>query len=99
MITVEVLFFPGCPNHEPTVQLAREVATSVGVSAEILEVEIESADQAEALRFLGSPSVRINGRDIEPGADGRSDFAYGCRVYGASGVPPRSWMLTAMEGV
>ena len=99
MITVEVLFFPGCPNHEPTVQLAREVATSVGVSAEILEVEIESADQAEALRFLGSPSVRINGRDIEPGADGRSDYAYGCRVYGASGVPPRSWMLTAMEGV
>lgn len=99
MITVEVLFFSGCPNHEPTVQLAREVVTSVGLPAQILEVEVESAEQAEELRFLGSPSVRINGHDIEPGADGRSDFAYGCRVYGASGVPPRGWMLAAMEGV
>ncbi len=97
MISVEVLFFEGCPNHEPTVDLAREVAATVGIPAEIHEVEVEKAEQAKALRFLGSPSVRINGRDIEPGADGRSDFAYGCRVYGTSGVPPRDLMLAAME--
>lgn len=97
MITVEVLFFKGCPNHEPTVDLAREVVAAVGVPAEICEIEVKTEEQTRELRFLGSPSVRINGRDIEPGADKRSDFAYGCRIYRDSGVPPRALMLTAME--
>jgi hypothetical protein len=97
MVTVEVLFFEGCPNHVPTVQLAREVAAALGVAAEVREVAVETAEDAEALRFLGSPSVRVNGRDIEPDADGRTDFALSCRVYGSSGVPPRDWMLAALE--
>ena len=68
MITVEVLFFEGCPNYEPTLRLVREVVAGAGGSAEIREVEIKSPEEAESLRFLGSPSVRINGCDIEPGA-------------------------------
>ena len=97
MVTIEVLFFDGCPNHEPTVQLAREVVGALGVAAEVREVTVENAEEAEALRFLGSPSVRVNGRDIEPGADGRTGFALSCRMYGSSGVPPRDWMLAALE--
>ena len=96
MVTIEVLFFDGCPNHPPTVQLAREVAATLGVAAEVREVLVEDHEDVEALRFLGSPSVRVNGRDIEPGADERTAFALGCRVYGSSGVPPRDWMVAAL---
>jgi hypothetical protein len=97
MITVEVLFFDGCPNHEPTVELARSVVAELGVAAEVREVAVEEPQDAETLRFLGSPSVRVNGRDIEPGAQDRTSFALSCRMYGASGVPPRKWMVAALE--
>jgi hypothetical protein len=98
MISVEVLFFDGCPNHEPTVALARSVLADLGVPAEVREVAVENPEEAEALRFLGSPSVRVNGRDIEPGAEDRTGFALSCRMYGAGGVPPREWLVEALEG-
>jgi len=98
MIKIEVLFFDGCPNHEPTVRLAREVVSALGMPAEIHEVVVETVEDAEERRFLGSPSVRVNGRDIEPGADDRAGFAMSCRMYGSAGVPPREWMVAALEG-
>ena len=86
MVTVEVLFFDGCPNHEPTVQLVRDVVAALGVAAELREVTVESAEDAEALRFLGSPSVRVNGRDIEPGVIGARRAMPTSRCKG--GEPP-----------
>lgn len=97
MINVEVLFFDGCPNHEPAVRLARDVVAALGLSAEVREVIVRKPEDAETLRFLGSPSVRVNGRDIEPGAEDHSGFALSCRMYGASGVPPREWIVAALE--
>jgi hypothetical protein len=97
LIKVEILFFDGCPNHELTVRLAHDVVADLGLTAEVREVTVESPEDAETLRFLGSPSVRVNGRDIEPGAQDRSGFALSCRMYGASGVPPREWMVAALE--
>ena len=52
-------------------------------------------------RFLGSPTIRVNGRDIEPGADARSEFTLACRVYrtdsGFSGQPDDRWLRDALE--
>ena len=98
MVRVDVFFFGGCPNHEPTVELARRVVADLGVEAEVNEIPVESAEEAETRRFLGSPSVRVNGRDIEPGAHERSSYALSCRMYGDSGVPPRAWLVTALTG-
>ena len=96
--TIEVLFFEGCPNHEPTLALAREVVGALGLDVEIREVEIH--DEKDALRhqFLGSPSVRVDGVDIEPGAAERTEYAFACRVYGESGVPPRDYLVRALQG-
>ena len=58
MVRVDVLFFEGCPNHEPTVELARSVVAELDLEAEVHEVPVESAEDAEARRFLGSPSVQ-----------------------------------------
>ena len=96
MVRVDVLFFEGCPNYEPTVELARGVVADLGVEAEVNEIAVESAEAAETHRLLGSPSVRVNGRDIEPRADESSIYALSCRTYGESGVPPRDWLVTAL---
>ena len=95
---VEVLYFEGCPHHQPTVDLARDVIADVGVDAELREVEVRDHEEATRLRFLGSPSVRVDGVDIEPGARSRKDFAFGCRMYPGSGVPPRSLFVAALRG-
>ena len=72
---IDVLYFGGCPNHDLTVKLVREIVTTLGVELEIREIEVSGPEQAQALRFLGSPSVRVNGRDVEPGAGDRTEFA------------------------
>jgi hypothetical protein len=97
---IEVLVFEGCPNAEPAVQLARDVAVELGVNPEIEIVRINDLDAAQAHRFLGSPSIRIDGADVELGADRRPP-AYGCRIYqgggGPSGVPDREWVVAALR--
>ena len=64
-MVVEILFTRGCPNHAPTVAIVQQLVRDLGVEAEIREIEVRGADDAQQLRFLGSPSIRVDGRDIE----------------------------------
>lgn len=97
MAVIEILAFAGCPHRERTVALAREVAARLGVAAEIREVEVRGIEEAERLRFLGSPTVRVDGADVEPEARTRRDFALGCRLYGGAGVPARELLEAALR--
>ena len=72
---IEVLYFPGCGAHNSIVEMAREVVQRLDLAAEIEEIQVRSQADAERLRFLGSPSIRVDGVDIEPGA--RSQVEYG----------------------
>jgi len=94
---VELLYFDGCPN----VEAARQAVQAVAGGIDVRLVPVETPDDAERLRFLGSPTVRVDGRDIEPGADERTDYALACRVYrtadGASGTPEMSWLRSALS--
>jgi hypothetical protein len=98
---VEILYFEGCPNHEAARALVERVAGELGVEPEIEVVQVPDADAAAQLRFLGSPTVRVNGRDVEPGAEERGDFIFSCRVYrserGLSGQPEVSWVRKALS--
>ena len=64
---VEVLTFEGCPHAEPALKLVKRVLADSGVGATVRRVDVPDADAAAAQRFLGSPTIRVNGRDIEPG--------------------------------
>ena len=98
---VEILYFDGCPNHEPAHELVEQVAAELGLQTEIELVEVADAETATRVRFLGSPSVRVDGRDVEPGADERSDFVLSCRVYrserGLAGRPEADWIRSALS--
>jgi hypothetical protein len=97
---VEILYFEGCPNHEPARALVERLATELDVEPAIELVEVVDPEAAVALRFLGSPTVRIDGVDVEPGAEERRDFAFSCRIYrrdgGASEQPEESWVRNAL---
>ena len=97
---IEILYFEGCPNHERARGLVERIAAEVGVEPEIDLVEVPDLDAATKLRFLGSPTVRVDGRDVEPGADERRDFVFSCRVYrseeGFTGQPDAGWIRQAL---
>jgi hypothetical protein len=97
---VEILYFDACPNHEPARALVERLASELRVEPEIEFVEVADSEAALALRFLGSPTVRIDGVDVEPGAQERRDFAFSCRIYrseaGASEQPEESWVREAL---
>ena|SRR5215471_3972543 len=95
---IELLYFDGCPNHAPTVERVKQMAVDLGVPAKVEEIEVTSLDQAQQLRFLGSPTVRINGVDIDPRARQRTNYELSCRVYsGVSGVPPDDLIMAALQ--
>lgn len=62
---VEILYFDGCPNHEATRALIERVAADLHLGPEIDLVRVTGAEAASQLRFLGSPTVRIDGHDVE----------------------------------
>ncbi len=100
-VQIEVLTFAGCPNAEPAVELVHRVTADAGVEADVHQIAVESPEQAERLRFLGSPTIRVDGRDVEPGADDRVDYALSCRVYrteaGVAGRPDERWLRDALS--
>lgn len=74
-LKIDLLFAPGCAAKEPTEELVRSLLQRLELSAEIRVVVVDSGHRAVALRFPGSPTVRVNGRDIEP--EGDHAFQYG----------------------
>ena len=83
---IEILYFEGCPHHVPTLERIHQVLREEGCDAEVGEVLVPDTMAALETRFLGSPTVRINGIDIEPEAREGTDFGLMCRRY-ANGVP------------
>lgn len=94
---VDILYFDGCPNHLPTSELVRDVVQALGVDATIREVEVRNVDDAVRLRFFGSPTVQVNGLDVDPGVRSRVDYSFSCRMYGRSGSPPRALVEQALQ--
>lgn len=97
---LDILYLEDCPNYEGARALVQRLAAGLGIEPELHLVEVPDAHAATRLQFLGSPTVRVDGRDVEPGADQRSDYVLSCRVYrgerGLSGAPEERWVRDAL---
>jgi hypothetical protein len=97
---VDLLYFDGCPNYMAAHEMVEAVAAEIDVPLDLRLIEVEAPEVVEELRFLGSPTIRVEGKDVEPGADQRTRFQYACRVYrtssGFSGTPDPEWIRQAL---
>ncbi len=80
-LQIEVLYFKGCPNHEPAVEQVRQALKAESIAIAVDEIEVKDAAMAHDIGFLGSPSVRVNGFDVEEAARDAKSFGFGCRTY------------------
>lgn len=97
---IEVLYFDGCPNHVPAMEMVKRVLARERVEAQIVSLDVRDVETATKVCFLGSPSIRVNGADIERGRQDDSPF-FGCRTYNVhgktAGVPPEEWLSKAVR--
>jgi hypothetical protein len=98
---VELLITSNCPHRDAALALVRRICGQLDGQAEIRLVEVADQPAAQRLRFLGSPTIRVNGRDIEPGAERNDEYVCGCRLYRGEhslrGLPEEAWLRQALQ--
>lgn len=77
---IQFLYWEDCPSHERALERLKQVMAEVGVDAEVEILEVETEEQAQAWRFSGSPTILIDGKDIDPPSV-EAHAALTCRVY------------------
>jgi hypothetical protein len=98
---VELLYWDGCPSHEEALELLQSVLDERGIALEVDVRHVQSDEEAKELRFPGSPTIRVDGRDVDPdGADARPSLT--CRIYRledgrVSPVPSRTQLEEALR--
>lgn len=98
--SVELLWFQDCPNHQAARALLRDVLGELAAGTPIVDIDATDPAVAHRYRFPGSPTIRIDGRDIDPSFKDPDDYRPLCRLYwtseGLRGVPERAWIETAI---
>ena len=96
---IELLYFEGCAHWIEARKLLSRVLRERVLPDDVTLVTVDSNEEAQRKHFIGSPSIRVNGTDVEPGApdDG---FNLECRLYWIDGkpvgVPSREWVEGAI---
>jgi hypothetical protein len=76
---VHFLYSEDCPSHEEALQRLRSIIESEAIRAEVEIIKVDTDQDAERLKFIGSPTIIVNGRDIDPPAT--PHYALNCRAY------------------
>ncbi len=85
---INLLYIKGCPNFRDARRLIHDTLKSLGIKTPLKKIEIKSDDEAKKHSFPGSPTIGINGEDIEPETAGITGMI--CRIYSnGTGLPDR----------
>lgn len=79
-VNVTFLYYEDCPSHDLAFDRLRQIMAEEGIEAEVEVIKVETEEQAQRLRFIGSPTILVNGRDIEP-PPSDAYYALTCRAY------------------
>ena len=93
---IEVLYFKGCPNYAPATERLRTVLREEGLPAEIFDIEVKDESAAKALEFFGSPTIRVDGLDIEANSRNIKETGFACRRY-PGGLPSEEMIRAALK--
>ena len=99
-VRVEVLHVHGCPHYAAVLALVERVRAELGIDTELRSTLVGDHQAAERVGFPGSPTVRVDGRDVDPAAAAIRVSSLACRLYrhehGLSGQPAERWIRDAL---
>jgi hypothetical protein len=103
--TITYLWWAECPSHEEGYALLRQALTAEHLDAEIVAIEVTSEEEARHYEFIGSPTFRANGRDLDPQpvpTGSASPYALTCRAYRREDgriapLPTLEWLRQALR--
>ena len=99
-VRVEILARRDCPARELAISLVDEAIFATGVPARVQIIDVVTEEQARRRCFLGSPTIRVDGRDVDPWAEGQSDYSLSTRIYrterGLASGPDEAWIRAAL---
>src|SRR5215469_7008348 len=94
-MVIEVFYVPGCPNYQPAIDSLKDVLRSATIDAAIQEIAVMDDAMASRLKFPGSPTIRIDGSDVE--SNHGESYRLACRLYSnGTGVPSREILERAL---
>jgi len=97
-MNIELLYVANCPNHAVARERLREILSAKSVHTHVNEVLVRDAEMAQSLKFPGSPTIRVNGQDVEPQIEGATSFGLMCRLYSdGGGAPSEQSLRVAIE--
>ncbi len=102
-VKIEFLYFDGCPHQQKAYELLLEVLREQKKQqpVQIDRIEIKNDEEAQRHEFLGSPTIRVDGVDIDPSTGEKETFVKACRMYvidgRLSGVPTKEMIREALE--
>jgi hypothetical protein len=76
---IRLLYYEECPSHEEALERLRKVLAEEDVRAQIDVMKVETSEQAQELRFIGSPTILIDDHDIDPQPN--AQYQLTCRAY------------------
>jgi hypothetical protein len=98
---IEVLYVHDCPNYRETLALVERIQGELGIDTELHTTLIHDQAAAEQARFPGSPTVRVDGRDVEPGGEPATEYTVACRLYRLehrfAPQPEERWVRDALQ--
>jgi len=97
---IELFYFDGCPNYEKAEARLKEIMKELGIQAPVQRIRVEDEADAVKQKFIGSPTIRINGKDVDPNASRDTQYGLKCRIFrtdkGFQGVPLDEWIRDAL---
>ncbi|MFQ5584662.1 MAG: hypothetical protein ACE5GL_09530 [Calditrichia bacterium] len=99
MKKIEFLYFDGCPSWKEALANLKKVLQEEHIEAELELINVDSPEKAAEVGFFGSPSIQVDGVDME----GRTgDFSYSCRIYEingrSTGLPDKQYIRERLLG-
>jgi len=99
-LTIELLYFNSCPSYKKALTNIIDALRETHLKAHLKLINVESEGKAQRLAFQGSPSIRINGKDLEGRDEG---FSFSCRLYSLNGTtsnaPSKETIIAKLESM
>ena len=102
MAKIDFLYWEDCPSYRNALDRLKEILNQTGIQAQVNLIEINTEEEARRFGFPGSPTIRVDGKDIDPKGSKKQRVGLSCRIYHdetkkVTPLPPEGMIRNALE--